>query len=314
MKRRFWIFAIILSLALTMTACAGIAEKPAVNIAVLKGPTGMGAVSLMAINDAGEASNQYTFTIAGAPDVVVSQLITGELDIAALPTNTIALLSQKTNGQVQALAVNTLGVLYLLEKGDTVQSIDDLAGKTIVAAGQGTTTEAIAGLLFPNATIEYTSEHAEAISLAVSGKYDTVLVPEPFVTSLLKQDAGFRVALNMTEAWETSGAGMLPMGGIAVRKDFAQNNADAIAAFLAEYAESVAYANENPAEAAKLIEQYEIMKAAVAQDAIPRANMVCLTGDEMKDALTGFYNVLFEHNPALIGGILPGDGFYYVAP
>lgn len=314
MKKRMALISLLLTAAMLLTACMASAEKTDVRIAVLKGPTGMGAASLMDKNDKGEAENAYTFTIAGAPDAITAQLVTGELDIAALPTNVIAMLNQKTEGKVSALAINTLGVLYLLEKGDSIQSIEDLKGKVIVSAGKGTTAEALAIRLFPaDATVDYVAEHAEAVTQAVSGKYDHVLLPEPFVTSLLAQNADFRVALNIAEAWDAEGLGALPMGGVAVRAEFAKKNPAAVEAFLAEYKESVDYANSNPAEASVLIEKYDIMMAAVAEEAIPRCNMVLMTGDEMKEALISFYTVLLENNPALIGGAMPGDGFYYAS-
>lgn len=312
MKRMHVGLALCLILALLCGSIGFASEKTAINIAVLKGPTGMGAAQLMSENDAGTTANAYSFTIAGAPDVLVSQLITGELDMAALPTNTIAMLYAKTEGMVQALAVNTLGVLYLLERGDSVQSVADLSGKTIVSAGQGTTAEAVANHLFgEDVTVDYVAEHAEAVAQAVAGQYDLVLLPEPFVTSLLAQDAGFRIAIDLTAAYQESSGTMLPMGGIAVRRDFAEANPQAIEGFLAEYAQSVAFANDDPAGAAILIEQYDIMAAAVAEKAIPRANMVCLTGTAMRDALNAFYSVLETDNPALIGGAMPGDDFYY---
>ncbi len=310
MKKHLILVSLLLSICL-LSACAAAEAKTNVNIAVLKGPTGMGAAWLMAENDAGRTDNQYAFTVAGAPDALVAQLITGELDIAALPTNTIAMLYQKSQGGVQALAVNTLGVLYVLERGDTVSSAADLAGRKIVAAGRGTTVEVVAQRLFPDAEIDYVSEHAEAVAQAVAGQYDLVLVPEPFVTSLLKQNADFRIALDITAAWAESDAGALPMGGIAVRRAFAEQHPEAIDAFLSEYAQSVTYANENPADAAALIQQYDIMQAAVAESAISRANMVCLVGADMRTELLAFYTVLLADNPALIGGALPSEDFYY---
>lgn len=312
MKKQIILVSLLLSLVLPLCACTATAEKTEVNIAVLKGPTGMGAAYLMAQNDLGEAANQYTFTVAGAPDVLISQLITGELDMAALPTNTIALLYQRSEGAVQSLAVNTLGVLYLLERGDSVQSIEDLSGREIVSAGLGTTTEAVASRLFAkDAKVTYVSEHAEAVAQAVAGRYDLVLLPEPHVTSLLEKDVGFRIALNLTEEWEAASSTQLTMGGIAARREFAEENPEAVTAFLAEYAISVAYANDNPKEAAALIERYDIMTATIAELAIPRANMVCLTGGEMREALEAFYTALLNDNAELIGGTMPKADFYY---
>ena len=318
MKKKIALF-LVLMLSLSLLFGCAQAEKTTVNIAFLKGPTGMGASKLMADNEAGTTANAYNFTLAGAADVVISQLVSGELDMAALPTNAIASLYQKTEGGVQALAVNTLGVLYILERGDSVHSLADLEGKTILSSGQGTTAQAVTDYLLNaagvNATVEYAAEHSEVVAKATAenAAYDVVLLPEPFVTMLTKQAPEFHVALNLTEEWENQGAGLLPMGGIAVRREFAEANPEAVAAFLAEYAASVEWVNANAEEAAALIEKYDIMKAAVAKDAIPRANMVCLTGDAMRVVLGSFYGVLEGFNVKLIGGAMPGEDFYYGA-
>ena len=318
MKKRLVLFAALLTALTMFFSCAG-AEKAAVNVAFLKGPTGMGAAKLMVDADAGTTQNAYSFTLVGAADVVTGQLVSGELDMAALPTNAIAALYQKTEGGVQALAVNTLGVLYVLERGESVQALSDLDGKTILSSGQGSTAEAVLNYLLAaagvTANVEYVSEHSEVVAKATAenSEYDVVLLPEPFVTMMGMQAPDFRVALNLTEEWNRQGAGLLPMGGIAVRREFAEENPEAVAAFLEEYAASVEWVNANAEEAATLIEQYDIMKAAVAKNAIPRANMVCLTGDAMRMVLENFYGVLEGFNVKLIGGAAPGEDFYYGA-
>lgn len=306
---------VVLALIVSMIFSCASAEKTTVNVAFLKGPTGMGAAKLMADAEEGTTANEYAFTLAGAADVVTGQLISGELDMAALPTNVIATLYQKTAGEVQALAVNTLGVLYVLERGESVQSLGDLDGRTILSSGQGTTAEAVLNCLLDaanvTANVEYVSEHSEVVAKATAenSEYDVVLLPEPFVTMLTMQTVDFRVALDLTAEWEQTAA-ILPMGGIAVRREFAENNPEAVAAFLEEYAASVAWVNANAEDAAELIEKYDIMKAAVAKSAIPRANMVCLTGDVMRAVLENFYGVLENFNVKLIGGALPEDDFY----
>ena len=296
-------------------------EGTTINIGMLKGPTGMGAAWLMEQDSLGATVNDYNFTIAGAPDVLTSQLLSGEMDIAALPTNVISTLYNKANGEVEILGVNTLGVLYILENGDTVQSVADLSGKTILASGQGSTAEYILdNILAQNGLtvgedveIFWATEHSEAATLALAGEYDVVMLPEPFVTSVTTQSDDFRVALDLTAEWEALGNGELTMGGIAVRKAFAEENPEAVAAFLEEYGESITYTQENTADAAALIEKYEIATAAVAQTALPRCNIVWYTGEAMKAPLESFYQVLYDYNPATVGGTLPGEDFYYQA-
>lgn len=309
MKRYIILFLLCTLLFLT-AACGVSAEKATVRIGVLKGPTGMGAAQLMEQNEQSLAKNGYVFTVAGAPDVLIAKLITGELDIAALPTNVIAMLYAKNDGAVQALAVNTLGTLYLLERGDLVGSPEDIAGKAIVCMGQGTTVQATVERLLEGSDITYVAEHSEAVAQAVAGRFDLIIVPEPFATSLLRQNIGFRIALDIGALWQEQEMGVLPMGGFAVSKAFAEQNPAAVDAFLEEYTQSVRFANENNNEAAVLIEKYDILQATVAAEAIGRANMVCMVGDDMKNALTAYYTILLEVNSALIGGAMPEDDFY----
>ena len=296
-------------------------EGTTINIGMLKGPTGMGAAWLMEQDSLGATVNDYNFTLVGAPDVLTSQLLSGEMDIAALPTNVISTLYNKANGEIEILGVNTLGVLYILENGDTIQSVADLAGKTILASGQGSTAEYVLDYILAqngltvgeDVEVFWATEHSEAATLALAGEYDVVMPPEPFVTSVTAQSDSFRVALDLTAEWETLGNGELTMGGIAVRKEFADENPEAVAAFLEEYGESIAYTQENTADAAALIEKYEIATAAIAQSALPRCNIVWVTGEAMKAPLESFYQVLYDYNPATVGGALPGEDFYYQA-
>lgn len=287
-----------------------------VNIGVLKGPTGMGAAWLMDQNEQGLSANSYNFTIAGAPDVLTGQLISGDMDMAALPTNAISTLYNKTEGKITVLGVNALGVLYILENGDRINSVADLEGKTILASGQGSTAEYVLNYILEqngvSAEIFWASEHSEAATLALSGEYDIVMLPEPFVTTVTTKNGSFRVALDLTREWEALGGGELTMGGIAVRTEFLEAHPDAVKAFVKEYANSVAFTNAQPADAAKLIAKYEIAAEEIAKNAIPRCNIVWLHGDNYKAKLENFLGVVYEANPAGIGGKMPGDDFYQI--
>lgn len=285
-----------------------------VNIGVLKGPTGMGAAWLMDQNEQGLSANSYNFTIAGAPDVLTGQLISGDMDMAALPTNAISTLYNKTEGKITVLGVNALGVLYVLENGDRINSVADLEGKTILASGQGSTAEYVLSYILEqngvSAEIFWASEHSEAATLALSGEYDIVMLPEPFVTTVTTKNGSFRVALDLTREWEALGGGELTMGGIAVRTEFLEAHPDAVKAFVKEYANSVAFTNAQPADAAKLIAKYEIAAEEIAKNAIPRCNIVWLHGENYKAKLENFLGVVYKANPAGIGGKMPGDDFY----
>lgn len=294
-------------------------EEPAfagaeINIGVLKGPTGMGAAWLMDRNEQGLTLNDYEFTVAGAADELTGRLIQGGLDIAALPTNAISTLYNKTEGKIVTVGVNTLGVLYILENGENVMSIGDLEGKTILASGKGSTAEAVLNYLLAEngvtAEIYWATEHTEAATLALTGEYDIVMLPEPFVTNVMSKSEDFRVALNIAEEWKSLTGGVLTMGGIAVRKEFLEENPEAVAEFIKDYGMSIDFTNSDPANAGLLIEKYDIAAAAVAEKAIPRCNIVWLTGDEYRTVLESFLGVLNEANPASIGGAMPAEDFY----
>ncbi|MCI7138325.1 MAG: ABC transporter substrate-binding protein [Oscillospiraceae bacterium] len=309
--------AILLSLIIIIgaTACSKTKKTGVtVNIGVLKGPTGMSAAWLMDQNDQKLSANDYNFTVAGTPDAITGQLINGDMDIAALPTNAISALYNKTEGKISVLGVNALGVLYILENGNSINSVSDLAGKTVLASGKGSTAEYVLNYILEKngviAEIVWAAEHSEAATLALKGDYDIVMLPEPFVTNVTAKSDAFRVALDLTEEWEALGSGELTMGGIAVRTAFLEEHPDAVKAFVDEYGKSVAFTNSQPEDAAKLIAKYEIAAEEVAKNAIPRCNIVWLHGKDYKAVLENFLGVVYNANPAGIGGKMPGDDFY----
>ncbi len=309
--------AILLSLIIIIgaTACSKTKKTDVtVNIGVLKGPTGMSAAWLMDQNDQKLSANEYNFTVAGTPDAITGQLINGDMDIAALPTNAISALYNKTEGKISVLGVNALGVLYILENGNSINSVSDLAGKTVLASGKGSTAEYVLNYILEKngviAEIVWAAEHSEAATLALKGDYDIVMLPEPFVTNVTAKSDAFRVALDLTEEWEALGNGELTMGGIAVRTAFLEEHPDAVKAFVDEYGKSVAFTNSQPEDAAKLIAKYEIAAEEVAKNAIPRCNIVWLHGKDYKAVLENFLGVVYDANPSGIGGKMPGNDFY----
>lgn len=300
-------------------------EPVEVNVTALKGPTAMGMVSLMDDVDNGKVdSENYKFTIAASIDEVTPAISQGETDIAAVPANVASVLYNKLEGGVQVLAVNTLGVLYIVENGDTVQSAADLKGKTIYASGKGATLEyALNYILQQNGldpaadvTIEWKSEHSECVAALAQDPSGIAMLPQPFVTTAQMKNPDLRVALDLTEEWDkvqedAQEPGALLTGVVVVRTEFAKENPEAVSDFLERYKASVDFVNENVDEAAQLVGQYDIVTAEVAQTAIPECNIVCITGDEMQEKLSGYLSVLNDQNPEAVGGKLPDDDFYY---
>lgn len=299
-------------------------QKADVNIAVLKGPTALGMLQLMELAGKGEAPDNYEFTLAGSPDEIVGSIIKGEYDIAAVPTNLASILYNKTEGSVQLLALNTLGVIYCVENGDTVNSIADLAGKTVYSLGKGSTPEyAFNYLLCENGlepekdlTVEYRSEPAEVAALMAEGQAAVAVLPQPFVTALLAKNPDFRVALDFDEEWgKAEGGGTMVTGCLIVQKKLAEENPELLSRFIAAYEQSVSYTNDEAtrADAAKLAESFGILAAPVAETAIPYCKIVCITGEEMKPLAEPFLQVLFDADPGSAGGKMPGEDFYYNA-
>lgn len=305
------------------SSSAEAAEPASYKIAALKGPTAMGLVWLMDKADKGQpALNDYTFTLAASADEITPALLQGELDMACVPANLASVLYNKSGGQIVTLAVNTLGVLYIVERGDTVQSLADVKGQTIVAAGKGATPEyALRYLLKENGvdpdkdvTIDWKSEHSECVSALAAGQATIALLPQPFVTVAQGKLNDLRVAVDLTDAWDAldNGSALLT-GVVAARKEVVEENPEAVRNFLKDYESSVTWVNENVSDAAALIGEYGIVDAAVAEKAIPYCHIVCVTGAEMKEMLSGYLRVLVTEEPKSVGGELPGAEFYFDA-
>jgi len=296
--------------------------KPVINLAGLKGPTSIGMVGLLSNAEQQLTKNDYTFQMGGSADELTPLFIKGELDILAAPINLASVLYSKMDGGAELLAVNTLGVLYVVEKGgETVTDMKSLKGQTIYATGKGATPEyTLRYLLSQNGldpdkdvTIEFFSEPTEIVAKMAAEDHVIAMLPQPYVVVAQGKVDGLRVALDLTQEWDKLNNGSrLITAGLLVRKAFLDENPQAVADFLTEYAASVDYVNKNVDEAAQLVEKYDIVKAAVAKAAIPYCNIVCITGDEMKTDVQGYLGILYGQNPKAVGGALPADDFYYM--
>lgn len=303
------------------------AEPVAVRAAALKGPTAMGLVKFMSEVDAGNLKDEdYSFRIVASADEVAPLISKSEVDIAAVPANLASVLYNKTSGAVRVIAVNTLGVLYICELGDTVNTVADLRGKTIFSAGKGATPEyALEYVLRANGldpttdvTIEWKSEHAECVAALAQDATAIAMLPQPFVTTAQAKNDQIRVALDLNQEWaaacEAEGRdGKLITGVAVVRSEFADAHPEAVDAFLGHYRESVEFVNANTDEAAALVGGYEIVPEAVAKKALPACNITFVDGADMKEQLGGYLEVLADQNADAVGGKLPGDDFYYGA-
>ncbi len=334
MKTKRWmlIIGMLISLVLMGTACqsepaeevAVAPEAQTVKVATLAGPTGMGMAQMITDGvDLGEGV-EADFSVIGAPDQVIASVINKDVQIAALPTNVASVLYNKTEGQVILGAVNTLGVLYMVvDESETITSMADLKGKTILASGQGSTPEYVLNYLLTengltpgtDVTINYVGEHSEVLSQMVAGTATIGLLPEPFVTTIQAKKPSITVGIDMNQAWADANDGLdLPMGCIVMDKEWAVANPSIVADFMTAYEMSVDAINDDPVTGAKNVVALDIMKDAdLAEKAIPTSNIVFIPADQAEKALGEYFSVLAGFEPKSIGGAIPGEDFYGIA-
>ena len=313
---------IVLLVMLLFAAASSVFANPAseVRLGVLKGPTGIGASYLLSQNENGETKNRYSVTVLAEATDMIAQVAAGQIDIAAIPTNAAASLYNKTSGGVRVAALNTAGVLYILENGNTVSSVADLKGKTIYAVGQGSNPEYVLRYVLaengidPDNDVEIVfMDSAELTTRTAAGDIGICMLPVPAVTTVLIKNSDVRIALDMTGEWDRIGNGsILTMGCVVVRTDYLKDHPAEVRFFLEDYGKSIAYVKENIEQAAQLCARYGIVPSeAVAKKAIPDCNLIFTSGAEgIRAALEGYLKVLFDSNPKAVGGKMPGDDFY----
>lgn len=312
---------IICVLIISAAGCKLPDMNPAqIHIGCMKGPTAIGMVQLITSSDEGYSINDYYPTIAGTADEISSSLINGTLDIAAVPCNLASILYNKTDGEIVTAAINTLGVLYIVENGNEVQAVSDLKGKTIYSTGQGTTPEYTLRYLLESAglnpdtdvTITFKSEAPEVVAMLSQNPDAVAMLPQPYVTAATESNPDWRIALDVTAEWEALNDSTVVTGVIVARRDFIEKNENAFQDFLAEYKASATYANEYTSQTAQLLERYDIFPSAIAVKAIPYCNVTCITGEEMQEKILAYLEILYEQNPDAIGGKLPEEGMFYL--
>lgn len=317
------------SAAVTAADAAGTEElsSGAVRVGTLKGPTAMGLVKFMDEADSGALSDgQYQFTMYDAPDKLVPLVVKGDVDIAMVPGNLASVLYQKTKGNVQVFAINTLGVLYIVDNGNPVSSVADLKGRSIAASGMGSTPQYVLNYILqqngldPEKDVDVTwcDDHSMALQMLMKDNSLLAMLPQPFVTVAQTKADTIHVDLDLTEEWnktqeKAQNPSQLVMGVAIVNKSFAEKNPDALRAFMSHYEESVKFVNSNVDEAAALVGKYDIVPEGVAKKAIPACNITYIAGEDMKNGLSGFLQVLKDQDPSAVGGALPADDFYYTA-
>ncbi len=292
-------------------------EYEVVRVGSLKGPTTMGIVNLMSASDSGEAKGSYEFTMATQPDEIISAMISGDLDVAMIPANVASVLYNKSESGISLVDINTLGVLYCVTGDESVSSVADLSGKTLVTTGQGATPEyAINYLLAQNGvsdcSLEFKSEATEIAALLQEDATTIAVLPQPFATVAMVQNDALKTAFSLSDEWDkVTDDSRLITGVTVVRNDYLKEHGEEISVFLKEHEESAKKAAEDVDKTAELVASYGIIeKKEIAAKAIPLCNIVCISGDEAKSSLSGYLQTLYNADPKAVGGNLPGDDFY----
>lgn len=322
MNKYYKIISIVLCFVMIfgITACTSENKSTEISVACLKGPTGVGMVQLMKSDSENKTKNNYNFTVASSADEISGKIVSGEINIASVPTNLAAKLYNKTQGKIVMLAANTLGVLSIIENGNSIKSVSDLKGKTIYTTGEGSNPEYILKYVLSqnglqpdkDVTIKYLATNDELIASLISGTAQVAMVPEPAATTVTAKKNTLNKVLSISDEWEKVSDGNLIMGCVVALKSYVEKNPQAVSDFLNEYKNSIEFAKNNADSAAALCEEFEIISSsAIARKAIPDCNLTFASGAEIKESIIGYYDVLFHAEKLSIGGKLPADDFYY---
>lgn len=325
-KMMLIVIPLLIAAAVVIAMMSGVKGKSEMagkmRIGSLKGPTSIGLLSLVEKAEAGDAEGDYEFQMATTADELLPLMVKGELDVALVPANVAGILYQKTNGGICVININTLGVLYMVSGDASLENITDLKGKTIYLTGKGTTPDYVLqyiltqnGMSTRDCKLEYKSEATEVAALLAENPGEVGLLPQPFVTAACAQNEALAVLFDLNEEWDKvqgEGASRMVTGVTVVRRDFLEQHEDAVKTFLTEHAESVEWVNADLESAATLVVEAGIVaKEPIARKAIPFCHIVSITGEEMKQSLEGYLQVLYEQSPEAVGGALPGEDFYY---
>ncbi len=318
MKRIVCLLLAFCLLVPLLAACGP--DDSTIRIGVLSGPTAMGALRLMK-----DADPRYDFKeLYASPDLIVGDVAAGNLDIAALPTNNAAILAN-AGADIRVIALNTLGVLHLLDATGTVTKLSDLEGKTIYVPNAGSNPEYIVRHILAlnniNATVEISIPQPAKIQQGLlDGTIGIAVLPQPAATATVakatQQQKTITAPIDLSVEWNKKVETPIVQGCLVANAAFLDEHPRAVEEFLEKYEASVAYmtAADNLEDAAALVVEYGVLGAApIAKTALPKCAITYIDGEEMKTALDAFYDILHGLAPASIGGSVPGADFYYNA-
>lgn len=296
------------------------AEPVIVRIGTLRGPTSVGMAPLLAEPerlrpDSGRPVDVRP-TVFATPDLLVSQILAGEIDIAALPTNLAANLHNRGAG-LQLLAISGGGVLYVV--ADTPLGWEDLQGRTIHTLARGATPDILFQALAreqglepgEDFTIQYSADQTELAQQLIAGRVNLAVLPEPFVTRVIQANSRLQVAMDLGVTYrEIYGGETYPMTALTVSTSFADHHPEVLAEFARAYREGLTWFANNREEGARAAAERVGIPATVIVDAFERLNLIFIPAGEAGNEVDQFLRIFYAFNPRTIGGELPGDAFY----
>ncbi len=304
----------IATFCLVLSGCGQNAETKVLNVSALNGPTGIAMAKM--INDEDE---DYDITVYQSPDEVTGKIINGEIDIASVPSNVAAVLYNKTDKNIELLGVNTWGVLYIVENGNTVNSFEDLKGKKIITSGKGSSPEYVLDKLLEeyrikdDVEVEYLANHTDVVAKLAAEDNVIALLPQPHVGIALSKNSNAKIAIDVNKVWKEKTGEELPMGVLVARKEVVDNNKTEVEEFLKDYKESADFVGAEPDEIAKLVADAGIIaNEQMAAKVISACGIKYESAEEAKEAVDKYYETLFEMNPKAIGGTMVDEAFYYI--
>ena len=294
-------------------------EVVSVRVGALSGPTTIGIVNLINDSANGQLETDYQLTMATQHDEIAAAINAGDLDIALIPANLAAVLYNRTEGGIRAIDINTYGVLYCISNDDSISSVSDLAGKTVITTGQGATPEYAINYLLDqygvtDCTLDFKTEGAEVVASLQADPNQIAILPQPAATAALAQVEGLISNFSLNDEWNSVSPDSAFVTGVTVvRTAFLEEHSDLVERFLVDHHNSVIKSVEDlEGTAQRVVDQGIIGAVPVAQRAIPLCNIACVTGADMKNDLSAYLQTLFDANPQSIGGALPGDDFYWI--
>lgn len=310
------IFLAALLLSITALLFAGgkrAEEKPGAEewaCAVLNGPTGIGTLAMM-------GDSAYRFDLMNDPTLLIPSLVQGQYQAAVVPSNMGALLQAK-GAPYKIAAVVGYGAIYLLGSGDSLNGLEDLKGKTLYLSGKGASPDYLTQYLLDKSSmmpgediqLDFSYSHPDLTRALIAGLVDYALLPEPFCTMALMGREDLQILLDYQKEWQEREGSNYPISLLLISTEMEMEDSR-IDSFLLDYKKSIEWVNRNPAEAAEKAPEWGFtLSSEVLKEAIPRCNLNFVPLEESRGELDAFYSVLFQLNPASIGGRLPADDAY----